>query len=195
MRTGAGARALLLTVVLGGALAVQACSSSTRGHVPAVRAAGPKIVVTVRGGCPATLGRATDVRNDGDGLSDHLLSGGMKPVRGLVCEYRSMQTPPFPTRLASSVRLEAADARRLATVIQNVSLRPARGAFSCPEQEFGTVAVLAFDYGDHTVDLWYQWSGCQTLDNGHVLAFQGANPSFYSRFQTVFDSLAPLPPQ
>jgi hypothetical protein len=112
-----------------------------------------------------------------------------------VCEYADASTThaPLRTRLARSVRLDTADARRLASAIVNVSVEAAHGEFHCPNQEFGTVAVIAFDYGRRTVDLWYQWTGCQTLDNGYVLAFQGGNPSFYSGFQDAFDDLAPLP--
>jgi hypothetical protein len=187
----------VLGAVLGAPLALLACGSSTSGQIPAAQATGLKIVVTVDGGCTVTLGPAKDVRTDPDGLSQHLLPEHTKPTSSLVCEYtgRSTAQQPLRTRLARSVRLGVHDATRLASAISKVSTKPAHGEFVCPNDQFGTVTIVAFNYADRTVDLWYKWSGCQTLDNGYVLAFQGANASFYSAFQPVFDDLAPLPRQ
>lgn len=135
------------------------------------------------------------MRNDPRRLSQHLLPRNAMPSRGLVCEYTAAATaqPPVEPRLARSIAIGVAGATRLASVINRISTQPPQGEFACPNGQFGAVAVLAFDYADRTVDLWYKWSGCQTLDNGYVVAFQGANPSFYSGFQSVFDDLAPLP--
>ena len=41
------------------------------------------------------------------------------------------------------------------------------------------------------VDLWWNDSGCQTLDNGRLGAFEGANPSFYTTFQNAYARLVP----
>jgi hypothetical protein len=53
----------------------------------------------------------------------------------------------------------------------------------------GTITVIAFDYGGHTVDLWQNTSGCQTLDNGDLYAFEIGNPSFYDVYAKAFDRI------
>jgi hypothetical protein len=171
---------------------------SAVGHVPAARAAGPNIRVVVEDGCPRTLGRARDVENRPEGLATRLVPEGAEPVAGLVCEYTGSPTAktPLATKLARRVPLDAHQAARLAVATGHVSVAPAHGTTSCPNPQLGSEAIIAFAYDTgRIVDLWYETSGCQTLDNGYVLAFQGGNPSFYSGFQPVFDELAPLPKQ
>lgn len=147
-----------------------------------------RIAVTVAGGCPMTLGRAGDVANDATGLGHHLVPVGQRPRAGLVCEYHEGQGfGSASVRLTSSVRLNAGDAARLASVIGRISLTRPRGEQGCPAALFGTDSVIAFSYpGDRSVDLWYYTSGCQTLDNGHTRAYQSGNPSFYSAFESAY---------
>jgi hypothetical protein len=54
------------------------------------------------------------------------------------------------------------------------------------------VAVIGFSFpGRPDVGLWYDASGCQTLDNGRIGSFEGGNPSFYDGFLNVVDRLSP----
>lgn len=95
-------------------------------------------------------------------------------------------------RLTSSVPLNAKQAAALATAINHISLAPAKGTFSCGAAAMSRTSVLAFSYAEpsRTVDLWYDPTGCGTLDNGDVLAFEGANASFYTGFVDAFDAAA-----
>lgn len=180
---------------------VTACSSSPTEpapvgevwHVSSARAAGPTLTVTVRDGCPPTVGMATDVARSALPGPQELLPTDAEPTSGLICEYaeRSGAKPAKPG-LTHRIALTQAQARRLAAAIRKISLAPPTGGFSCPGQRLGEDTVIAFAYrAGRTVDLWYRTSGCRTLDNGDVAAFQGANPSFYSGFETVFGSMAP----
>jgi hypothetical protein len=93
--------------------------------------------------------------------------------------------------LYRQVRLNAAQASRLGAVVDKVSTAPPKGAYSCPAG-WNTATVIAFSYrGRSDADLWYYDSGCQTLDNGKIGAFQGGNPSFYRGFVSMIDRLAP----
>jgi len=50
--------------------------------------------------------------------------------------------------------------------------------------------IIAFGYSQYSVDIWYQDSGCQTVDNGKIGAWQGGSASF-AAFQTTLVGLAP----
>jgi len=68
------------------------------------------------------------------------------------------------------------------------------GTFHCPAS-VGTVALIGFSYASRPdVALWYSASGCQTLDNGRLGSFQGANPSF-GEFEEAMNQLAPTSPE
>jgi hypothetical protein len=183
------------------AVAVAGCSSRSQsgGVVPSpsaatrsvvAQAAAHRVAVTVAGGCPETLGHAGDVANDPAELRHHLLLVGPHPSAGLVCEYRDRQHGgQASTQLTRSVPLDAGRAARLTSVIARVALARPRGAFHCPAAMFGTDTVIAFTYpGRRTVDLWYYTSGCRTLDNGYVRAYQAGNRSFYAAFESAFAS-------
>jgi hypothetical protein len=91
----------------------------------------------------------------------------------------------------SSTRLGDAQAQQLADVIRQIDLAAPSGTFFCPA-DFGAVAIIGFSYPDGVdTGLWYRTSGCQTLDNGRIGAFQGGNPSFYNAFESVIDRLSP----
>lgn len=79
----------------------------------------------------------------------------------------------------------------LAAVIDSISTAVPTGSSSCPNDSEST-SVIAFAYSDGaTVELWYRDSGCQTLDNGHIQAFEVANPEFYGAFETLVNTWAP----
>jgi hypothetical protein len=63
---------------------------------------------------------------------------------------------------------------------------------NCPAAT-GAFAILAFSYPHHRdVDLWWNTTGCQSIDNGRIGASQIGSTSF-GAFQTVFDCAAALP--
>lgn len=55
------------------------------------------------------------------------------------------------------------------------------------------MAIIVFSYRSHPdADLWYHASGCETLDNGYISAFEGGNPGFYEKFMPELASLLPV---
>jgi hypothetical protein len=160
---------------------------------------GPYIRVLASEACPSSLGPARDVRNFGAWRLSELVP--RSPAGGLICRYAASATSPSSAvvhpALYRQVRLTATQASGLAGVIDKVSTKAPKGVFSCPAG-WDTATVIAFSYRGRTdADLWYYDSGCQTLDNGKIGAFQGGNSSFYGRFVSLINRLAPqieLPP-
>lgn len=94
-------------------------------------------------------------------------------------------------QLADQTRLDPTEAQQLAAAIRSLDLRAPTGSISCPA-DIGTVAVIDLSYAAHAdVDLWYAASGCQTLDNGRIGAFEGGTSSFYQGFQETIDRFSP----
>jgi N-acetylneuraminic acid mutarotase len=148
-----------------------------------------KLSISVAAGCPASIAGYRDVVNTFAGPP--LVPAG--PDRGIVCRYHPTGGMPsaHAGQLADQTRLDSAAAQELAGAIRSLDLRPPTGTFSCPA-DIGTVALIGLSYPDHAdVGLWYAASGCQTLDNGRIGAFQGGNPTFYNGFQGTSDRLAP----
>lgn len=196
---GCGSKQLALCC---GALAVlalvsTACAASSDPWHPS--RGGPYIRVLANADCPTSLGLARDVRNFGDWRLSELVPES--PTSGLICRYAASATSPpsavVHPALYRQVRLTAAQASGLAGAIGKISTKAPKGAFSCPAG-WNTATVIAFSYrGRSDADLWYYDSGCQTLDNGKIGAFEGGNPSFYPHFVPLIDRLAPqtaLPP-
>lgn len=174
----------LLGVVIAG---TASCASApwviTPGH--------PEVHVLVSSGCAATLEGVKDVVNAYAG--DELVPPD--PVSGMICRYRASFPEPdatgAPRSLYSGVALDTAVAAHLATVIDAISTLAPQGPTACPS-DFGSASIIAFAYtGRADVDLWFSDSGCQTLDNGRIGAFEEGNPSFYGSFLTLVNQLAP----
>ena len=147
----------------------------------------PKLHVDVAAGCPASIGADQDVVNTFAGPP--LVPPG--PKAGLICRYGPSATKPGPAGLKRQTRLGPAQAGDLATVVRRLNLTAPSGVTNCPA-DFGLVAVIGFSYpGRADVGLWYQASGCQTLDNGRIGAFEVGNPSFYNGFLSAVDRLSP----
>jgi hypothetical protein len=111
----------------------------------------------------------------------------------MVCVYGSRVGSGLPDsgRLIHTVLLTATDAASLVAAVRGLDLHKPTGEFHCPS-DVGRATVIGLAYrGRADVGLWYAADGCQTLDNGRLGAFQGANPSFYNGFQPVVDRLAP----
>jgi hypothetical protein len=150
----------------------------------------PKLSLNVSADCPASLAHYEDVV---DAFRGPPLVPQAAPVSGLVCWYNRSNVPE-PGPLGRQVRLSSQEAGVLATAVSKLSLRPPIGTVNCPA-DFGMVALIGFSYASRPdVALWYSASGCQTLDDGRLGSFQGANPSF-GGFEEAMDKLAPAFPE
>jgi hypothetical protein len=174
------ALALMAGAFLAAGPAVPAGAATNVWHV----SHSPKIRVSVARVCPTTVKGYQDVVNTFAGPP--LVPAA--PRAGLVCWY-----PRAGAKLAKTTHLTKAEAVKLATAVRKLSLKPPTAVFHCPA-DFGSVGLIALSYnGRGPVGLWYSDSGCQTLDNGRLGSFQGANPSFYNGFEKVIDKLSPPP--
>ncbi len=147
----------------------------------------PKLRLDVAAGCPASVAAYQDVVNTFPGPPMVPAS----PKSGLICRYGPSTATPRPARLERQTRLGPGQASLLAATVRQLDLKPPAGVSSCPA-DFGVVAVIGFSYaGRPDTGLWYRASGCQTLDNGRIGAFEGGNPSFYNSFLNTVDRLSP----
>ncbi len=151
----------------------------------------PPLAVSVPAGCPTSVAGQADVVTTYPGP----LLVPASPTGGLICRYGpGVGLGPNGggrALLVSSTRLDAGRAQQLAGAIRRIRLTPSVGTFACPSGD-GSVAVIGLAYGGRAdVGLWYRTSGCQTLDNGRIGAFEGGNPSFYVGFEGVIDRLSP----
>ena len=148
----------------------------------------PKARVSGAAGCPTSDTAVADVVNTFVGT--RLVPAN--PVKGLICQYGARAGSGLPNSglLVRSKVLDHDQATRLDDVIRRVDLARPSGVFHCPS-DVGSVTIIGLSYpGRPDVGLWYEASGCRTLDNGRLGAFQGANPSF-GDFQSVIDGLLP----
>ena len=180
-------RRLALTMVVVG---VVGCGPVTPWSIVART---PQVHVDVSAGCSMSLNDWQDVRNAGKGLESELVPPN--PVAALICRYHGDMgpsvLPPSSRTLYRQVVLDRGTARELATSIAAISLARPTGVTSCPSSG-GSASLLVFAYPDRQdVDLWYADSGCATLDNGQIAAFEPGNPPFYQRFAPLVDQLAP----
>ena len=134
-------------------------------------ATGPRMRVTVAGGCPATDADDVGVRNDATELHTMLLPPAA-PTGGLICQYGEMNGTPF--ELIKPTTLNAKAAQQLAAAVNTSALSHLDNVTrSCPGYDAG-VTVFAFAYpGQVDVDVWYARAGCQSISNGYITA----NPS------------------
>ena len=183
----------VVAVVLagGGTAAGLAVAGGANGAGTWFQPSSPKLEVNVAKGCPSSLAGFQDVVNTFPGPP--LVPAG--PSAGLICRYGPIYgvgpTPASQRLLATSKQLNEGQAEELAAVIRSLTLTVSVGAFHCPA-DFGEVAVIGFAYpGKTDVGLWYRTTGCQTLDNGRIGAFDGGNPSFYNGFVNLIEHLSP----
>jgi len=178
----------LVVIVLSG------CASSTVSASPwRITPRQPQIHVQVSSGCPATLAQAQDVKNAGVALDKKLIP--LNPQSGQICRfgpsYANGQANVAAGTLYRARQLDLSTARRLASVIDSISTAAPQGVTSCPA-DIGSASIIAFSYADiPDVDVWYSDSGCRTLDNGLIGAFEPGNPSFYQSFESLIDELSP----
>jgi hypothetical protein len=169
---------------------------------------GQHLRVTVAQGCPATMPWAvSDVENS----TDSALTKALAPTgatSGLICRYASdneihfppgadtevATLPPLPVpNLRASAPLTESQAASLSTLAAEANIAPFVGSYLCPADEAGHLALIVLGYPTRPdVDLWYNDSSCQSIDNGSVLAFQLASESF-GNLQEAIDALVARP--
>src|SRR3954462_6517431 len=136
-------------------------------------AAGLRLRVTRHGGCPTTDAHMVGVTNAGTDLDRSLLPSG-QPVGGLICDYVGMNGKA--NSLLRATRLDADSARRLAAVVDTISLAHTNGGFRSCGMDEGAYSVLVFAYPQRPdVDLWWARGGCQPVSNGHIVSTAGAS--------------------
>ena len=128
--------------------------------------AGPRLRVTVGGGCPATDRTDADVRNAGGDLRTRLLPAAA-PTAGIECFYYGLNDHPFELR--KQVALDPGAARKVSAAIARMPLSHAIGAVvNCPMDD-GSSVIIALSYlGRPDVDLWKKLNGCATVANGYI---------------------------
>jgi len=144
-------------------------------------APGPRMRVTVAGGCPATDAGAVGVRNSAPDLATMLLPAAA-PTGGLMCEYAGLNGIRFG--LLKSTKLDADAAAQLASSVSSSPLSHLDNEqVHCPMDD-ASAAVLVFSYpGRADVDVWYTRNGCRSVSNGYITASTGdilnelANPA------------------
>lgn len=135
-------------------------------------APGPRLRVTVSGGCPGSDKNIVGVRNPGSGLDRALLPAG-SPTSALICAYGGLN-PPHEFSVLPPVLLSATQARKLAREARRIPLGHTDGAERFCPADVGLFDVIAFHYvGRPDVDLGLRPSGCQTIANGHIVAEGG----------------------
>lgn len=136
-------------------------------------APGPRLRVTVDGGCPAEDRQVVGVTNPAEpSLDGRLLPAGV-PTAALICAYTGMNGKPT-FHLHDHRRLEAVAAAQVAAMVAALPLRHAVGTVtSCPLDD-GGATVIAFSYaGRPDADLWVTRTGCAVVNNGHISAGAG----------------------
>jgi hypothetical protein len=171
---------------------VLALAASGCGSLPSVSGASSPIRLLASHPCPVTLGAADGVSNPG--IGDELV--WPNPSSGLICRY----APPSPFNtdfdldpgsLYAQVWLTRSQAARLAAVIESISTAVPTGSFHCPAAfDSASLIVLAYTSAPD-IDLWFQDTGCQTLDNGKIRAFEVGNPNFFGPFDSLIQEWAP----
>jgi hypothetical protein len=141
-------------------------------------------------------------------------------IGGLVCEYGQLQSttnqgaptarpssstgvpsstvvanlpPPQPSTLQSHIVLTRDQAAAVSLAAYTQSTLHPSGSFHCPSGTFGAsiIVVLSYPTGADT-DIWWNDTGCQNADNGHVqVYFYGVGLSggdFTGAVEKVFPS-------
>ena len=141
-------------------------------------ASGPRLRVTVAGGCPPSDQGDVGVTNPGRGLDHALLPPG-RPSSALICVYGGLNAKAR-LNLARHVAVPVGGAARLSRQALRIQLgHTDGGTFSCPLDD-GSIDVVAFHYAaGPDVDLWYHATGCEDVANGHILAAGGLDLTPY----------------
>jgi hypothetical protein len=127
---------------------------------------GPRLRITVAGGCPSRDSGAVGVHNDAPDLDAALLPDSV-PSAAILCRYAGANGSPGS--LTKQTRLGAAQAAEVAAYLRSAPLSHVDGAVrSCPTID-GSLELLAFAYpGRDDVDLWWPVGGCALIANGRI---------------------------
>jgi hypothetical protein len=178
--------AIALLVVVGCGVAAEAPSSRHAPRAAAVVAlerSGRAVRLAATGPCPTSLRGFGDVANAEDDLGHELLPAA--PRFGVVCWYGTSAS------LVSTSLVDGRSAAALGAAIDALSTKVPQGVTNCPAA-FASAAVLALALPHGVVvDLWYDDTGCQSLDNGYLRAYETGNPAFYERFIPLATGLRP----
>jgi hypothetical protein len=137
-------------------------------------ARGPRLHVTLANGCPVSDRHIVGVTNPGAYLDREMLPS-TRPTAGLVCSYDGLDGRPF--RLVEHRRLAATQAARAARAVRSVPLAHVDGGVTACPEDTGAATVLVLSYpAGNDVDVWGNVSGCESVANGHILAFGSAAP-------------------
>ena len=130
-------------------------------------AVGPRIYLTVAGGCLSSDAQLAGVINPGTNLKTRLLPADT-PTEALVCAYKGINASPN-FGLAHQSHLGAKAARRLAALVAAIPLsHEDGGTYSCPDGD-GSAAVFVFAYRVQSdVDVWAEPGGCGFAANGYI---------------------------
>jgi hypothetical protein len=150
---------------------------------------GPRLRVTMLGGCPHALGENVDVDNPKDGLDRRLLPKD-DPTGAMICSYEGNTFVLRSLHLARSKTLSLREAVGLAGTVNEIRLNyPGKwGFYSCHTgTEIENKYILVFSYARHAdADLWYDTTSCGTLQNGYLAAQQYNDIGFFpQRFENV----------
>lgn len=172
---------LLLTGVV-----LAACSESFASSSPQLR-------LVVAANCPPTVGNFQDVHNTGAGLG---VMVPPDPTDSLICRYGPVDRGVTPVvsmgTLYRQTRLGPSDAAKLAAALRQI--RHGWQTTGKCAADTGAVTVMAFSFATRTdVDVWWHVGGCGRLDNGHVGAAIGGNPT-WDNFGALVETLSPSRP-
>jgi hypothetical protein len=141
---------------------------------PVYSADSPRVRVTVAGGCPQSLGRAVDVSSPGPSWWSELVHSSKLArsgaIGGLVCQYDAAVNvaPPPPLTLQAHSVLSSDQAAAVSLAAFTQSTRHPSGTFHCPPASGGVIiVVLSYQTGADS-DIWWNDTGCQNADNGHI---------------------------
>jgi hypothetical protein len=131
--------------------------------------AGPRMSLTVGGGCPAGDADIVGVRNTRADLTDRLVPAA-DPTGGLICRYDGLNGTRF--RLTAGRRLGAPAAAQVARALRALPLSHSQTAMlqPCPFQDGRAVAIALSYPGQPDVAIWWSASGCQRVANGVITA-------------------------
>ena len=178
-------------------LVLSSCGSSSVSNTPwKIVTRQPQIRVEVSSGCPTTVAGAEDVSNTRAGLDKQVVP--LNPQSGLICRfgpaYANGQIIVGAGTLYRHRQIDMKTARHLASIIDSVSTAAPKSVTSCPAAT-GSASIIVFSYEDATdVGLWFSDSGCRTLDNGFIGAFEPGNPDFHQGFESLIEELCPQRP-
>lgn len=113
-------------------------------------------------------------------------------ISARVCRYGERDGSGPLVRLSAKV-LSGGTALEFQGAIGSLKTAKPIGVYACPAA-FRSVTLLAFGYAARpTVDLWYNDTGCQTLDNGYVKAWSVVNFVAFAHFAELVSSFAREP--